>query len=430
MSLIKSLLDQFKNKTYSVNNAKSDELLFTYDVDPEGKLKKLSKISTFMTVDEGLKYFKIGLYLSAFEDENAFVFFREAKKRFSNINDGRAEFFLNYINSDSVNEEILLMGINHKKSDEYFEKFRKSKDYDEILKYFDLIRQEILGRNYTTYKSIARIIKHIQDQSIEEFKDHLKKFKIGHKVIERKRRNEFVELKSRLKAEQIMTVSEKLRACMKKEYLDFFVDRKMITAETILSIKNNLKEKQSDLLALVEQSRKNTGKISAPMKEKVIGTITKNHQQLQELEKIEQKFKSLQRLESISYDRKYIAAEKEINKKYEEKHKELRDEHRGGLNFRRIFYETIRKLQYASMFGKDVVRIFSTKRETYSEITLWQAFEKMYIGEQDYTDWSSIKNYFEGMKKKIFDINRKANAVFEKPDQIYREIDDVVNNVR
>lgn len=169
IELIK-VYEQIKHFNYSVNENKSEELLFTFNVDPEENLRRLTKIPTLRCIDKGIKFFKIGLYLSLFEDMHAYLFFREAKKYFDKVDSYESEEFLSFINNEDIKTDHYLMGVSHSEENEEFEIIKKERDLETILNAFNSIRQQVLHNNYTGLKSILRIYKLIERETISKFK--------------------------------------------------------------------------------------------------------------------------------------------------------------------------------------------------------------------------------------------------------------------
>ncbi len=429
MSMLKSILTDIKNNLYSIDNQKSRELLFTYSFEPDQNLRKLAKITALRIHEKGIKYLKIGLYLSAFEDENAYYFFREARKIFDNIETDEAEQIYKFISSEDVETAIFLLGTDHDDHKETFEAFRKSKEFSEIYANYEKIRKQVLQKNYTSYKSITRLIKIIQDETINSFKENLKNYKIGYSIIENNKRKELVELKEKLKQAKISTINSRLHRFLTKNEIDIFASDEMIDKSIIESKKFAVRESYQNLLKVVEAQKKSGEEIPVQTKKRLAETVQRYNDQLIDINKIEREYKTVASAEDTAYDRNLIAQTKELENVFENKHKELKTEHKANLNFRRAFFETIRTNQIATLFGKGLVRVFATRRDSYNESILWSAFARMEIQEQDYKDCPGIRNCFQLMKKKIMTIDNKTNRMFEHPEHIYQEIEAIQNNV-
>jgi len=426
--MFKSILADIKNEVYSIDNQKSRELLFTYSFEPDHNLRRLAKITALRIHEKGIKYFKIGLYLSAFEDENAYYFFHEARKIFDNIDTEEAEQIYKFISNEDVETAIFLKGTNHDNHKETFEAFRKAKEFSEIYTNFEKIRNQILHTNYTSYKSITRLIKIIEDESINNFKENLKNYKIGYSILENNKRKELVGLKEELKQVKISNINQRLHDFLTKNEIGIFAANELIDKSIIETKRIAIRESYQNVLKLIEVQKKSGEEVSTQTRKRLAETIHRYNDQLIDINKLEREYKTVASAENTTYDRNLIAQTKALEKEFEEKHKELKKEHKANLNFRRTFFECIRANQIASFFGKGMVRVFATRRDNYNESILWTAFGQMEIQEQDYKDCPGIRNCFRIMKKKIIAIDNKTNRMFEHPEHIYQEIEAIQNN--
>lgn len=427
MEDFKEVYEDIRNEQYSISDHKSQELLFTHNVDPEDNLKKLSRLTTLRTIDKGIKFLKIGLYLAVFEDLNAFLFFYEAQKIFKKINNSESEEFLNFINNENLNSEIYLKGTDHEGCKEIFETFKKSKDLNEIIENYNTIRDEILFSNYLSGKSVRRIIKIIEEESIRKFKSNLKNYKVQYNFLENKKKNELIDLKERLRQQRKDNLNKRVKEFLKENRIDIFPNFSKINKSTITSKKAAIEGNYQNIMASIEDQKKE--KIAAMAKKVLLQTIAKCNDQLKKIIAVEENYTSFENIENINFERDMISETKEIDIKYEELHNKLKDEFRGILNYKRILFETIRKTQNATLFGKDMVRIFSAKGDRYSDFEMWNGFMQMEIIEQDYEDYPVIRNNFNAMKKKAVMIVKKSLRMFEHPDQIFEEIERIENNI-
>ena len=425
----RKILDKLKNDRYSVNNNKSQELLFTFHVDPEENLKKLCKITALRSFDKGIKNFKIGLYLSAFEDKNSHLFFREAKKQFEKTDSFESEQFLQFLSTEKVNENIYLKGSSHSETNETFESFRKNKNLDQILFEFDTIRKEVLFNNYTSLKSILRIFKIIREETISKFKENLKKYKIGFNIIENSQRKEIMELKDSLKNKKKYKIAKKIRHFLKENKIDLFDKKEKINRSLIAAKKVDIEEDYQNVMNVVESYKQRPEKMTKLMRMTLIKTVEKFNKHLIDIAEVGKQFSIIEDLENTHYEQELAVYYIEVENRYEKKHEILKDEYKGLLNFRKIYFESIRRNQFASLFGKDFVKIFSTKEENYSENILWKSYVKMKICEQDYKDFVGIKNSFESIRKKMIRIENKTKRMFEYPEDIFQEIENIQYNV-
>jgi len=429
MSETARIIEKLKNDRYSINDNKSPELLFTFNVDPEENLKKLIKITAIRSIDKGIKYFKIGLYLSAFEDKNAYPFFREAKKYFDKADNFEAEQFLTFINSEKIDINVYLKGSSHTDDNDSFESYRKERSLEVILEDFEIIRKEVLFNNYTSLKNILRIYNLVQKETISIFKANLKKYKIAFNIIENSKRKELIELKDSLKSKMRSEINKKSRRFMKDNAMEFFSRKDKINKSLITKKKNDVEKNYQSIMNVVESHKRSQENLSKLEKMKLIKTIEKHNNELISIGELDKQYDIIENIEKNNYENELAAYEKELETKYEKKHETLKDENKALLNFRRIFFESIRQNQFGTLFGKDYVKIFSAKEDNYSSTLLWTFYTRIKICEQDYKDFEGIRNAFDSMRKKLIRIDAKTKRMFESPDEIFKEIENIQNNV-
>ncbi|MBN2279847.1 MAG: hypothetical protein JXQ65_04635 [Candidatus Marinimicrobia bacterium] len=429
MKEIEKILERIKNDRYSVNNNKSQELLFTFFVDPEDNLKKLSRIPVIRSFEKGLKFFKIGLYLCAFEDYNAYYFFREARQNFEKADSVEGDEFLSYMDSEKIDENLYLLGSGHPDSNDSFENFKKERTLEGIIATFDIIQKEVLYNNYTSLKSVLRIYKMIEQETISRFKDNLKKYQVAFTIVENSKRKEIIELKDSLKSKRKDNIARKIHKYIDENNLEYFNKKDLVLKSTLESKKDEIITNYRKVMDVIETHKNSQETLSKLDKMKLIKSVEKHNNDLITIGELIEYYDRIEDIENHQYENELAVYMKEIDEKNEKKHEALKDEYKAQLNFRRIFFESIRRNRFGTLFGKDFVRVFSIKEDNYSESILWDFFMKLNICEQDYNDFQGIRNAFEGMRKKLKRIDNKTTRIFEHPDEIFIEIENIENNV-
>lgn len=224
-------------------------------------------------------------------------------------------------------------------------------------------------------------------------------------------------------------MNKKVRQFMRQNNMNFFDRRDKINTKLIANKKEEIEKNYQSVMNVVESHKRAQEKINRMEKMRLIRTIEKYNCELIAIDELSKQYDLIEEIEKNNYERELEAYLQELEKKYDEKHETLRDENKALLNFRRIFFENIRSNQVATLFSKDLVRIFSTKGDNYIASLLWNSFIKIKICEQDFKDFEAIRNAFESMRKKLIRIDNKSKRIFENPDEIFIEIENIENNV-
>jgi len=339
MGELNKLLDIMRKGNYDPQY--NNHHYLSYEVDNAiDNVQKLAKtLENENTYKQGLRFAKMGLYLSIFEDSNSKIFFDKARSILSELNTDKSEKLRNYLVSYDIETPIDLEG---QKVDSNFKvfwggKWRKE-NFDRALKDFNKLRKDAWRNLFNKRQFFSQDMEECLKSTLSSLNKKQERFEY-----------ELTELKDDYQ--------------IKKNKLQKRLDKHK------RSIKRKIKEKflhnyqKNELLKLAKMSSEELKKVPEEKKE-LVKKLQSHYKNIKE--DIEQ---------AESETRKKIITEMENNEKeYKQKVQSIKSDYKDSMDMRQEFFDEIRGDKLASYFGKDFIKIFGVYGSNFDTDKLWEKF--------------------------------------------------------